>query len=218
MVQQFVILCISALTTFLTILIVLSVTHRFGLYDSIDDRKIHSGNIPRLGGIRIFLGFVTGLVLILFFSDTHSYLGHHIWNLIVGCGIIFIMGVWNDMKPWRPRYKLLVQCAAVLLVIFADFRFQLISFEPVGFSWNLEWVSYPLTFLWIIGVTNAMNLMDEIDGLAGSVATMSGSHLCAVFLSVRQSLGDVCMYFTGCLYQRIFDFQPTLPQSAYFYG
>lgn len=166
------ILGISFIFSLISILCVLVVSRRFGLYDRIDERKVHTGNIPRLGGIGIFAGFVLGLVLFSIFSDYQAFSGQKIWYLIVGCAMIFVMGVWDDMKPWKARIKLLVQCVAAILVLVGGFAFNPITFGPLGLTLDFGIFRYLITFCWIIGVTNSINLIDGIDGLAGSVSTM----------------------------------------------
>ena len=151
-----------------SIFCVLLFSKHFGLYDTVDARKVHTGNIPRLGGVGMFLGFVIGLVVFAFDTGRNNFLGVKIWNLIVSCALIFFMGVWDDMKPWRARYKLMVQILAAVIVLSAGFTFQDISFAALRINIQMGWVSYIVTFCWIIGVTNAVNLIDGIDGLAMS--------------------------------------------------
>ncbi len=153
------------------VFLILRLSTKFNLFDSVDDRKIHTGDIPRLGGIGIFTGFLTGLLLFAVIYDTGS-LGNNMWALFAGSAIIFIMGVWDDFKPWRPRYKLLAQCLAAVIVLVGHFTFSRITLGPVDFVWEMGIWKYPLTFIWIIGVTNAFNLLDGLDGLAGSVAAL----------------------------------------------
>lgn len=152
---------------------VLKFSRHFGLYDSINERKIHSGSIPRLGGVGMILGFVIGLVIYALDRGGDNFLGIKIWNLIASCSLIFLMGVWDDMKPWRARYKLIIQVVAAFIILGADFTFHKISFSAIGLNLNLGLFRYVITFCWIIGVTNAVNLIDGIDGLAGSLSLMS---------------------------------------------
>lgn len=180
--MQFSLLLILAfIISAVAIFCVLLFTTHFGIYDRIDERKVHTGNIPRLGGVGIFLGFLAGLVMFAVSTGTHSFLGTGVWNLVVACTMIFIMGVWDDIAPWRARYKLLIQCLAAVVAISAGLKFNQITFGPTDFYWNMGLVSYPLTFFWIIGVTNAVNLIDGIDGLAGSISAMAACIYALVF-------------------------------------
>jgi UDP-GlcNAc:undecaprenyl-phosphate GlcNAc-1-phosphate transferase len=181
---------IAFISSLISIYFVLIITRHFGIYDRIDERKAHTGNIPRLGGIGIFLGFVVGLIVFWFSTGDYNFLGSRIINLIIGCTLIFFMGVLDDMNPWRARYKFLVQCIAALLVIAAKFSFNKITFGSMGVDWNMGWVAYPLTFIWIIGVTNALNLIDGIDGLAGSVSALAALTFAMFFLQ-NASMGPM---------------------------
>ena len=172
MVNGLLVLLAALLTSILSVGIILQLTTKFQIFDSIDERKIHTGNIPRLGGIGIFTGFLVGLVLFNLTFDATS-LGNNLWALCLGSAMIFAMGVWDDFKPWKARYKLLVQCLAAIVVLAGNFTFSRITLGSVDFVWEMGVWKFPLTFIWIIGVTNAFNLIDGLDGLAGSLAALS---------------------------------------------
>lgn len=161
---------VSFLVSIVSIFFVLIFSRRFGLYDTVDSRKVHTGNVPRLGGVGIFLGFVAGLLVYSFLSDETT--GFRVWGLIVGSALVFAMGVWDDLNPWRARIKLLVQVLAAVTVIAAGYVFHTLRIAGLGSPIELGWAGYLVTFCWIIGVTNAVNLIDGIDGLAGSVSAM----------------------------------------------
>jgi UDP-GlcNAc:undecaprenyl-phosphate GlcNAc-1-phosphate transferase len=167
-----VLLGIAFAASLVSIFFVLIITRHFGLFDTVDERKVHTGDIPRLGGVGIFAGFVLGLVVFWLFSHQLSRLGNNIWHLVAGSTLIFGMGVWDDLKPWRAKLKLLVQVVAAILVLSGGFTFQRITFGPAGFVWDMGIFRYLVTFCWIIGVTNALNLIDGIDGQAGMVSTL----------------------------------------------
>jgi UDP-N-acetylmuramyl pentapeptide phosphotransferase/UDP-N-acetylglucosamine-1-phosphate transferase len=179
--QVWFLLLLAFLISIISIFCVILFSTHFGLYDRIDERKVHTGNIPRLGGIGVFLGFLAGLIIFGITTGTHNFLGRGVWNLVVACSMIFIMGVWDDVSPWRARYKLFVQCLAGIIAIAAGLKFTHINFGPADFSWDMGFLSYPLTFFWIIGVTNAVNLIDGIDGLAGSISAMAALIYALVF-------------------------------------
>lgn len=178
MVNGFIVLISTFIISVLSIIVIIKLTTKFNIFDSLDERKIHTGNIPRLGGIGIFIAFLTGLLLFSIVFGTKG-LGNNLWALFIGSTIIFVMGVWDDFKPWRPRYKLVAQCIAAIIVLSGNFTFSRITLSSVDFIWNMGIWKYPLTFIWIIGVTNAFNLIDGLDGLAGSLAS-----LCAVIYAL----------------------------------
>lgn len=157
---------ISALFVFLTILF----SKKHNLYDETGGRKIHSGNIPRLGGLGFGLAYSFSVVILHFRFPSLSLANSNFFYIFAGGTIIFIMGLWDDIKNWRAVFKLLIQSCAAILVIYGGYTFKKISFTPLGFSWSLGYGAYIITFLWIIGITNAVNLMDGIDGQAGCLS------------------------------------------------
>jgi UDP-GlcNAc:undecaprenyl-phosphate GlcNAc-1-phosphate transferase len=97
------------------------------------------------------------------------------------------MGVWDDLKPWRARYKLLIQIIAAVCVISGGFYFRNISIGSSFVLVRLGLFAYPLTFIWIIGVTNAINLIDGIDGLAGTISLLAITAYAIFFYSYGNS-------------------------------
>ena len=209
---------LAFISSVVSIFCVLLFSRRFGLYDTIDARKVHTGNIPRLGGVGMILGFVIGLVIYALDQGTDNFLGVNIWNIIASCALIFIMGVWDDMIPWRARYKLCIQIAAAVLILCADFTFHRICFSAIGLDWNMGWIRYVITFCWIIGVTNAVNLIDGIDGLAGSLSAMSALTF-ALFFSQYNNTGAVfiCLLLAVAILGFLV-FNLPLPKAKIFMG
>lgn len=169
---NFPVLGICFVISLVSILSVLIIASRLNLYDTIDERKIHEGNIPRLGGVGFVLAFIAGVTIFYFTEENTVRISKNIWYMVTGGLLIFAMGVWDDIRPWRARRKLLVQVLAAGLTLAGGFTFHKISFSSFGINWNLGLFRYPVTFLWIIGVTNAVNLIDGLDGLAGSIAVL----------------------------------------------
>ncbi len=146
----------------LTVL-VMALCKKFSLYDSVSARKIHSGNIPRLGGIAFVLAFFISIVFFFFFDK--NFLLKNMWPLIVSGAIIFIFGVIDDIVELRAIFKLIVQLVATLILVLNNFKIRQI------FNWVLpEYISYCLTFFWILGIINAFNLIDGLDGLCGTLS------------------------------------------------
>ena len=139
---------------------------KFSLYDYQNARKIHSGNIPRLGGIGIFFAFVISAVAFIFINKVDNF--NKIVPIIIARAIIFTFALLDDLLTLPALIKLIVQLVAVSIVVFNGFRFKQI------FGWILPLpVSIVLTFGWVLGVINAYNLIDGLDGLCGSFSISS---------------------------------------------
>jgi UDP-GlcNAc:undecaprenyl-phosphate GlcNAc-1-phosphate transferase len=151
----------------LTVPFMIYISKKFKLYDKIDERKIHTGNISRLGGVGILCGF-TAAVIFFIIKGYFSSIDQNIWLIIPAIFMIIIMGIIDDLVQLKARIKLIIQIIATIIVILAGFKFNNISFGR--FTIKLSWFSYIFTFCWIIGVTNAINLIDGLDGLSGSLS------------------------------------------------
>ncbi|HTU65461.1 MAG TPA: MraY family glycosyltransferase [Steroidobacteraceae bacterium] len=144
---------------------------RLGLTDAPGPRKVHSTPIPRVGGIAMAIGIFVPLLF------TQS-LGGPLTGFIVGAATLLVFGIWDDRATLGYRAKFVGQVAAVLLCMWlGDVRID---------SWTFDHrVPLPpvfgevLTFLFLVGVTNAVNLSDGLDGLAGGMALLC---LCAIAL------------------------------------
>jgi UDP-GlcNAc:undecaprenyl-phosphate GlcNAc-1-phosphate transferase len=155
---------------------ILWISHKKGWFDSSNHRKIHSGNIPRLGGVGMFLSFALSIAFVgsLFSGASHEPWASAYWPLAVSLVAMHGLGLADDFLDLRALLKFAIQLGAAILVASSGFVFRAI---PVPFSAQLielGWVSYPLTVLWIVGVTNALNLIDGMDGLAGGVSLVAG--------------------------------------------
>ena len=140
------------------------VSGQMKLLDRPNARKVHSEPIPRVGGIAIFAGFLVPLV---------------IWGpndgiapfFYIGGALIVLFGVADDRYSLNPALKLLGQALAILVVMIGGLHFEILPF--FGFDPVSPWIAYPFTFVFILGVTNALNLSDGLDGLAGGSAMVS---------------------------------------------
>lgn len=171
--------------------ILISISHKNGWYDSIDDRKIHTGSIPRLGGISIFISFLIVVLTIFIVAQFHIPMpGPVLVIFLIILAVSNILGLIDDFTNLRPRYKLLLQFVISIFLVSFGFRFRQIILPFTNYSIQLGIFSYPITFLWIIGVTNAINLIDGVDGLAGGVTLISlvGFVIFFHFLSVPSGM------------------------------
>jgi UDP-GlcNAc:undecaprenyl-phosphate GlcNAc-1-phosphate transferase len=136
-------------------------------------RKVHARPIPRLGGIAIVAGFFAPLCA-LFFTDSgvgHLFRFHQelVWGLFCGGAAIAVLGLYDDLQGAGARLKFGVQFTVAIALYLLGFRVELIA-NPFGAAISLGALSLPFTLLWIVGVVNALNLIDGLDGLAGGVA------------------------------------------------
>jgi UDP-GlcNAc:undecaprenyl-phosphate/decaprenyl-phosphate GlcNAc-1-phosphate transferase len=134
-----------------------------------DERRVHKKPIPLIGGLAIYISFMVMLAFNGGFSK--DYLA-----IFIGGTIILIGGLLDDKYDLKPRYKLMFQISAALVLIFMGVEISLLTnpFTKYFSSLNLEkWISIPVTLIWIVGVTNAFNLIDGLDGLSSGLALIS---------------------------------------------
>ena len=138
-------------------------------------RHLHNRPLPRLGGIAIFISFLTGLALAMLFIPRGSEAAIPIRTIgtILGSGaLVFLLGVYDDLRSLGPWVKFAVQAVAASLLFAGGLR---ILDLPVLFSGHHfpSFLGLPLTILWVLAITNAFNLIDGLDGLAAGSALFS---------------------------------------------
>ena len=157
---------------------------RIGAVDQPSERRINKVPIPRMGGLAIFLGFV--LTALLFVP-----LSTQVTGILLGAVIIAVMGAVDDIVSLNAWIKLLGQIVAAVVVIRCGLVFDAISNpNPLSPTTTIEigWLSVPLTILWIVGCTNAVNLIDGLDGLAVGVSAISSVTMLVVSLIVSEPI------------------------------
>jgi len=190
-----------------------------GWFDHIDERKIHSGNIPRLGGVGFsaaFLIITAGVSLLYKFkgADVIQY-----WPCAAAMIIMVISGVYDDFRPMSPKYKLLLQLVAAICVLIPGFVFDRLIYSGGGFLTDLGILKYPVTLLWVVGIANAINLIDGVDGLAGGLSAIIAFFLGLIFYSYAGVSKSVllCACLFGVLIGFLF-FNAPLPRAKIFMG
>lgn len=155
-----------------------------------DNRRMHKKPIPRLGGLAIIFGFTVALLCV-----GNGFTRPNIATLI-GAFIIAVMGVIDDCKDLDARVKFVVQIIAALIVIYGgDVKITVFT-NPNIMSANPyiilpEWISVIGTVLWIVFITNAVNFIDGLDGLAAGVSAIMSVSL--VFISVRTGESSIAL-------------------------
>ena len=169
---------------------------RYQIVDKPDGRlKDHAAPTPYLGGIVVYIAFL--LTLSCTFGFTTRVLG-----LTLAGAVLVIVGLFDDMRAVTPGVKFLGQLIAILVLIKSGIRIELISLP--------EWISLPLTVLWVAGVINAINIIDIMDGLATGVAFCASMTLWAVSLLNGQTMiGIMTIALAGSLLGLLrYNFQP----------
>lgn len=165
-------LLITAISFIIVYLITPSIRYfalKFYVIDKTNGRKIHKKIVTKLGGIAIFLGFLGAILSVLFFHFLFIKLNFFIvLGLLISSGIIVLLGVYDDFQGSGATLKFIIQIITSFLIIKSGFLLKGFFFNGLI---NIEFgkFSIPLTMIWLVGITNAVNLLDGLDGLAAGV-------------------------------------------------
>jgi UDP-GlcNAc:undecaprenyl-phosphate GlcNAc-1-phosphate transferase len=205
MIEPFVALLIAAIGTLLLTPPVIRLAERCGAMDQPGGRKVHDCPTPRLGGVAIGATFVlVGLAAFGLVPSLRASFDQNLrfWvSLALGTALVFLLGFYDDIWHAGVGVKFAVQfLAAGIVMAYGGVRIGQLGIPFDGVV-NLGWLWVPLTALWIVGVTNAFNLIDGLDGLAGGVAFISSMTLFAVALleSERYRIVLVTAVLAGAL-------------------
>ncbi len=166
--------------------------YRIGAVDMPDQRKVHNGPMPRLGGLAVYLGFVITTLLFVEMSG-------QVAGLLLGGTIILLLGIADDVWGISPKEKLAGQVAAALVVMGFGIQIQFLS-NPFDGMIFLGGLSVPITIFWLVGITNAVNLVDGLDGLASgisAIALFTFSYIAFINQQVVVSL--LALLLAGCI-------------------
>lgn len=191
---------------------VIRLANRIGWMDiPKDKRRMHKKAIPLLGGLSIIAGFLfSSLIILLVLGHFSDYYPPRILLLMLqilpGAAIIAVVAFFDDRFNLPPLPRLAVQCVAAGIAVAMGVRIQFISGSVRLFgtqTFNLGWLSIPVTIIWIAGMTNAMNWIDGLDGLAAGISSIaSGTVLILATLQGRPQLAVAILTAAlagGCL-------------------
>ena len=189
---------VSLLFSFITVPLVREFCFRTGKVSKPRKDRWHSKATPSLGGVAIF-GAFAGTILL--FGMVNQSIKGWPWQILLTSLIMFSLGVYDDFKRIPPPQKFIIQLIAAGIVIYFG---EIIRFFP----WPI--VNIVLTFVWLIGITNAINLLDNMDGLAGGVSMIAAGVLSYFFWREgNQALLLVSLSLTGAIFGfLIFNFPP----------
>ncbi len=169
---------------------------RLGVIDQPSARKLHLSPVPLLGGVAIYGACILALLI---FEDRFRI--PQLVSILLGATLVSFLGVWDDRWGMRPLLKLGGQVLAALILIWTDVQ---VSFLPHPF------LNGTLTVLWVVGITNALNLLDNMDGLSGGVgAIASAFFLLLAAMHDQYLVGGLAAALLGaCLGFLVYNFNP----------
>ncbi|MBK8051665.1 MAG: undecaprenyl/decaprenyl-phosphate alpha-N-acetylglucosaminyl 1-phosphate transferase [Anaerolineales bacterium] len=132
-----------------------------GTVDKPNSRKIHTNPVPLLGGAAIYLAFI----LVLLFFGNREYVSQVV-GIFVGATLMSFMGIVDDRWGLGSYVKLIGQVAAAAILVFTGVQVRLFG----------GWIDVGVTIIWVVGITNAMNLLDNMDGLSGGIAMIAATY------------------------------------------
>lgn len=190
--------------------LVIKMARKYNLVDiPKDNRRVHSKPMPRVGGIAIVVSMYIGLgIYYLLTKDIPSIaLNEKFIGYALGGLIIFSMGLIDDIKNLRARYKFVFQLAAAVIIYCFGIRISGIKI-PFIYTDIIDFgiLDFPITLIWIIGITNAVNLIDGLDGLAAGISAISSTALLIIFITTSASLEAIII--TAVLVGAVLGFLP----------
>lgn len=177
----------SFITNILLLPLIIKLAHRHKWYDIPDKRKIHTGLIPRLGGIGVFTATATGIIAVFTASLTlktngiHLLLTSRIFYLFSGLLMIYCTGLIDDFHNLKAPIKFTLQLIAASIITAGGYTIKSLTIPYVG-TFFLGFTAFPITVLWIVGIANAVNLVDGMDGLAGGITGFASLSLGIIML------------------------------------
>ena len=162
--------------------LVISFSKKEGLVDVPNERKIHTKPISRIGGVAIWTSTMLTFLCLVFLSY-YPY-GSLLSGILLGSSLMFLLGLVDDVYGLGAKFKLFIQVAIATLVYLLGVQINEI---PLFGGIDLGIFSYPITLLWIVGISNAVNFIDGVDGLAGSVVTVNAITLAIIAVAMTPS-------------------------------
>ncbi len=193
---------VAFIITFITTPFVKKLAFKVGAVDvPKDNRRMHKKPTARLGGLAIFFGFIVSVI-------AYATLDRELAGMLIGCCVIVVLGIFDDILALSAKLKLVVQLLAALCPILAGVQIDFIRvpgfISETGYL-ALGWFAVPVTLVWIIGITNATNLLDGLDGLACGVSSISALTLLCIALIVGE---PEIAFITSALAGACFGFLP----------
>ncbi len=178
----------AALALFLTPLIGRGSTV-LGLVDAPGGRKVHTQSVPRLGGVAVVAAALLSVLIVQAFGPIadNTALWPELGPLLAGAALIFAVGLVDDVRGLGPVPKLAIEFAGAAILMLSGSLIERVTI--LGTTFALGWLAYPVTMVWLVGLTNAFNLIDGVDGLAPGIAALAGA-ACGAILIARGHVAE----------------------------
>lgn len=161
---------VSALVVSLLLIpLVRSVSFRLGRVAIPREDRWHRRPTPTLGGVGIYLATMIGIIIDIYLNPSLNFIH---WGLLAGASLIFFLGLYDDFKQITPPAKLIGQILAATIVIYFGYTTDFFTARLSG-TILAQILNIGLTFVWLVGITNAINLLDNMDGLAGGISLIT---------------------------------------------
>jgi len=177
--------------------------------DEPNERSSHSHPVPKSGGIAFVATFLIGSLIIYFVADVARIDDRYFWGYVVTAVLLAVVSFVDDITQKTFFVKVLTQMVCVCVVLTSGVVLTRLAIPYWG-EVELGWVGYVLTFLWILGLTNAYNFMDGLDGLAAGTAVIAAAFLCAIAFQQKSAFVYISSYvlLAGAAGFLLFNFPP----------
>ncbi|MBQ9915183.1 MAG: undecaprenyl/decaprenyl-phosphate alpha-N-acetylglucosaminyl 1-phosphate transferase [Clostridia bacterium] len=173
-----------------------------------DGRRMHKEPKARMGGLAIFYGFLISVFCFAEFILPTGSVNRGLIGILIGCAIIVVLGMFDDVKPRPAKLKFLIQIVAAAIPVLLGVRVFAITNPFTDELMSLPlWLSVAGSILWIVGVTNAVNLIDGLDGLAAGVSSIASVALLSILL-IEHSSSVTLLVMAAALAGACFGFLP----------
>ena len=193
----------------LAVLLTRLMLYRVRIMDLPNERSSHRSPTPKSGGISIVCTFLVGGAVIFYVGEMTRIREDYFIGFVFSAILIAGIALYDDIKDKPFVIKLTTQLVAVFLVLAFGIVVDQITLPYVGIV-EFGWWGYPISFLWIIGLTNAYNFMDGLDGLAAGVAVIASAFFCAITFSQGSNFVYITCYalLAGALGFLVYNFPP----------
>lgn len=171
----------------------------FDVVDRPEKRKMHPIPVPLMGGMAIYGSFAAiSLAYFTVINPIHDGLLRTYLGMMAGATVVLLLGIYDDVVGVKPLTKFAGQTLAALVVVALGARIYSFT-NPLGHSFHIGWLGIPLAVLWIVGVTNAVNLIDGLDGLAAGIGCIAAAGLFAIAAPQNAFVASATIILAGAI-------------------